>query len=235
MYTRFQVRRVKKGSGNACVFVFPDQSLGFVDWGTDDVQVVKVLLSAEQPTHVRFVVATHSHADHTMGLCAVLEESIQLGLTVDNFYYPSVGRLQKVPSDLWKAIIYATNQSIPVHPVSIQDFKGLPPGPPILIAKSHDWDINLLAPPSSSNNRHQVTSHIKGVSSGGRQVNPGNPTSIVVLFRYLSKNDPNGRALLPGDATPGVLKFSADHANSDPSFIIDNDTMVAPHHGSHRN
>ncbi len=234
-YTRLQVRRVQKGSGNACAFVFSDRSLGFVDWGTDDIQCLSTLLSAEHPTRIRFVVATHSHNDHTMGLRTVLEECVKLGLTVDNFYYPSVGRLQKVPSDLWKAIIYATNERIPVHPVSVQDFRGVPPSPPILIARSNEWDINLLAPPSSSNSRHQITSHIKGVSSGGRQVNPGNPTSIVLLFRYFSKNGPKGRALLPGDATPAVLKFSADHANRDPSFAIDNDAMVAPHHGSHHN
>lgn len=57
---------------------------------------------------------------------------------------------------------------------------------------------------------------------------------MVLLFRYLDCKGPQGRALLPGDATPATLKFAADHVTRHPEFYVDNDTIVVPHHGSRR-
>ncbi len=228
-YTRLQVRRVVKGNGNACAFIFPDQTIGIVDWGTDDRSCIRSLLDDEKPPKVRFVLATHSHADHTMGLLDVLEECVNRGVRPENFFYPAIGQLTLRPSDyLGRAVKYAVDHHIPTHSVSVHDFDPKNPAPPFAIAANPDWDVSILAPPSSSNNRHQIKSHLSNI-------NPGNPTSIVLLFRYVATKATQGRAVLPGDATPAVLKFAADHATRYPDFHIDNDVMIAPHHGSSHN
>ena len=226
---KLHVYRVSKGNGNACAFVFPDNSVGVVDWGTCDVGRFEAFLDAVDPSRVRFVLATHSHADHTLGLLDVLTTCVQRGLNVDNFFYPAVGRLKLTPTDyLWNAIIFAKDNCIPCHSISLRDFDPLKPERPLAIAQNPDWDVTVLAPPSGSNNRHQITSHLDGK-------NPGNPTSIVLLFRYRVDAKAAGRALLPGDATPAVLRFAADHVNRHPEFHIDNDATVVPHHGSKDN
>ena len=223
---QLHVYRVSKGNGNACAFVFPDNSVSFVDWGTGDVTRIEAFLDRVQPSRVRFVLATHSHADHTLGLLDVLKACVQRDLLIENFFYPAVGPLKLTPSDyLGRAIIFAKDNSIPFHSISLRDFDPLKPEKPFAIAENPEWQVSVLAPPSGSNNRHQITSHIAGK-------NPGNPTSIVLLFRYRQNNKAAGRALLPGDATPAVLKFAADHVNRHAEFHIDNDAMVVPHHGS---
>ena len=226
---QLHVFRVSNGNGNACAFVFPDKSLGIVDWGTGDANRIDALLNRVQPSRVRFVLATHSHGDHTLGLLGVLKACLQRGLVVDNFFYPAIGRLKLTPSDyLWHAVIFAKNNGIPIHPISLRDFDPRWPERPFAIAQNPEWDVSVLAPPSGSNNRHQITSHLSGI-------NPGNPTNIVLLFRYRRDDKAAGRVLLPDDATPAVLRFAADHVNRHPEFHIDNDVTVVPHHGSKDN
>lgn len=217
-----------KGNGNACAFVFPDQTLGIVDWGTDDISCIRSLLDEEAPSAIRFVLATHSHVDHTLGLCDVLVECHSRQIPVDNFIYPSVGPLKLRPSYLWKAVILAHKHNVSIIPVSIDDFVGMETSRPKAIAASKEWEVAVLAPPASINSQHEIKSHLGGP-------NPGNPTSIVLLFRHKDSDDHTGRALLPGDATPQLLEFAKNHESRHPEYHIHNDIIVAPHHGSDHN
>lgn len=217
-----------KGNGNACAFVFPDQTLGIVDWGTDDISCIRSLLDKEAPSAIRFVLATHSHVDHTLGLRDVLVECHSRRIRIENFIYPSIGPLKSRPSPLWKAVRFAEQHNVSIIPVSINDFEGMEISQPIPIAASTEWEVVVLAPPASTNSRHEIRSHIGGP-------NPGNPTSIVLLFRPKDSNHHAGRALLPGDATPRLLQFAKGHESRHPEYHIHNDIIVAPHHGSDHN
>lgn len=216
--------------GNACAFVFPDATIGVVDWGAKDISPFKTLLDDTDASRVRFVVATHAHSDHTKGLEPLLRECVQREIPVDRLFYPAAGRVTLGPYDhLNNAAIYAYQHGIRIHALAVDDFPdGVVQQPPFL-ARTDDWEVTILAPPSSTNTRHQLISHLK-------ETNPGNTTSLILLFRYLDNgNAVSGRALLPGDATPALLKFAADLARHYPELSLDNDTIVVPHHGSRRN
>lgn len=112
--------------GNACAFVFPDATLGIVDWGTKNIGQFVQLLQDVKATRVRFVAATHSHGDHTKGLEALLIECVQRRIPVGGFFYTAIGRLKGGPYDyLGNAAVYAAQNKIPVHDVSLRNF---PPG-----------------------------------------------------------------------------------------------------------
>lgn len=218
-----------RSHGNACAFVFPDATVGVVDWGSKDITPFTKLLDAGA-SRLRFVVATHAHSDHTKGIELILRKCVQSSIPVEALYYPAIGKPRLGPYDyLNKAAHYAIQNHIRVHPVSVVDF---PPGvvqPPPYLARTDSWEVTILAPPSSTNSRHQLTSH-------WNEKNPGNITSIILLFRYLdNEHASSGRALLPGDATPATLGFAASLAGHYPDLSIDNDAIVIPHHGSRKN
>lgn len=213
--------------GNACAFVFPDATLGIVDWGAKDIAPFSALLTETKASRVRFVVATHAHSDHTKGLEPLLRECNERGVGVSRLFYPATGRVTLDPYDyLNNAAIYAIKHGTIIHPLSVNDFPAGVVQQPPYIDRTDDWEVTVLAPPSSTNTRDQLLSHVK-------ETNPGNTTSLVLLFRYLDNRDSvAGRAILPGDATPALLKFAADLARDYPDLSMDNDTIVVPHHGS---
>ena len=227
--TRLLVRRVQKGNANAVALVFPDNTIGIVDWGTDDPTSIRSLLDEVAPPSMRFVLATHAHADHTLGLRNVLAECHSRGIDIDCLVYPSPGGLNKSrPSPLWRALLFAYEHRITQVEAVIHQFPNMRPGHPLPLAKSANWEVAVLAPPSAVNARENVRSQTQGRS-------PGNATSIVLLFRYTQGHDHKGRALLPGDATPSILNFARDHAKRHPEYHVHNDAILAPHHGSDHN
>ena len=216
--------------GNACAFVFHDATIGIVDWGTKDITRFAALLNETNVSRVRFVVATHAHSDHTKGLEPILRECVQRDVRVDRLFYPAIGRVTLGPYDyLNRAAIFAHQNRTKIHALSVDDFPEGQVQQPPYVARTDDWEVTVLAPPSSTNTIHQLISHRK-------ETNPGNTTSLILLFRYLDNPHPtSGRALLPGDATPASLKFAADVSDHYPELSIDNDAIVVPHHGSRHN
>lgn len=203
--------------------------MGIVDWGTDDPTSIRPLLDQVNPQIMRFVFATHAHADHTLGLRNVLSECVSRGIRIDGLFYPTPGNLNRSrPSPLWRAIIFAQEHRIHSVRADVHDFPNMRPGSPLPIAGDSNWEVAVLAPPSTANTQEDVRSHLQ-------ERNPGNATSIVLLFRHLDSDDHNGRALLPGDATRSVLAFARNHANRHPQYHIHNDVILAPHHGSDHN
>ena len=171
--------------GNACAFVFPDSTLGVVDWGAKDIAPFIKLLDDTHGSRIRFVVATHAHSDHTKGLEPILRECVRRSIPVGALFYPAIGRLRLGPYDyLGKAAVYAMKQGIKVHPVSVGDFPAGKIQPPPFLDKTDDWEVSILAPPSSTNNRHQLASHL-------REINPGNMTSLVLLFAIWTMSTPS--------------------------------------------
>lgn len=71
-----------RSQGNACAFVFPDATVGVVDWGSKDIAPFTRLLDAGA-SRVRFVVATHAHSDHTKGIEFVLQACVERSIPVD--------------------------------------------------------------------------------------------------------------------------------------------------------
>ena len=216
--------------GNACAFVFDDATIGIVDWGTKDITSFAALLDETKTSRVRFVVATHAHSDHTKGLELILRECVERDITVNRLFYPATGPVNLGPYDyLNRAAIFAHENGMNIHALSVNDFPEDQVQPPPYVARTDHWEVTILAPPSSTNTSHQLISH-------RRETNPGNTTSLILLFRYLNNAAaPSGHALLPGDATPALLRFAASLSEQYPELSIDNDTIVVPHHGSAHN
>lgn len=92
------------------------------------------------------------------------------------------------------------------------------------------WEVRVLSPSL----RNIAKAEIQALD---REVVPGNETSLVVLFRFLGKENENGlgKALLPGDATPMTLAFARAMGRNFPELAIDNQAFLVPHHGSQHN
>lgn len=195
------VFRVEEGLGNACVMQLPDGSYGVVDWGTDKEEVLDIAVSLFHGQSVRFVVATHAHADHTLGISKLLERCHREGIRVDRFVYP-VSTLNRENSYLTKARQAARLLKIEMNPLDVDRFEspdGLPQ-PPWLAWQRDFWDVRVLAPAKSRVGSAEIAALEQGAV-------PGNDTSMVILFRFCQSNDSGiGRALLPGDATPAIQR-----------------------------
>ena len=220
--------------GNSIALVAPKTketpaSLCVIDWGITDRQVFKDLLEKKEIEKVRFVLATHSHTDHTAGIPGVLKELVKLELRPDNVFFPASGPMTLTKQDYigW-AKDFCEREKLNAIEVAIRDIAPDPPEKPFSIARSPHWSIDVLAPAASSKLKEEVRSE-------RNNKNPGNPSSFVVLFRYLGHPGYEGRALLPGDATPALLRFAGDHADRYIEHRLDNDIVVAPHHGSKHN
>ena len=162
--TRLLVRRVQKGNSNAVALVFPDNTIGIVDWGTDDPISIRSLLDEVAPPSMRFVLATHAHADHTLGLRNVLAECHSRRIHIDCLVYPSPGVLNKSrPSPLWRALLFAYEHRITQVEAVIHQFPNMRPGSPLPLAKSSNWEVAVLAPPSTVNTRETCEARPKDV------------------------------------------------------------------------
>ena len=220
--------------GNAIALVSPktptsSATLSVIDWGIKDRDVFRSFLDENDIERVRFVLATHSHTDHTSGIPGLLEELVSRHMPPDNVFFPASGPMTLTKQDYigW-AKDYCVREKLNALEVSIRDISPLPPEKPFAIAVSPNWCVEILAPAASAKLTEEVRSE-------RRSVNPGNPSSFVVLFRYIDHDGHEGRAVLPGDATPALLKFAREHADRYMDHRLDNDVIIAPHHGSKNN
>ncbi len=229
MSPRFDLHlfRVEEGLGNAVLLRLPDATFGVVDWGTQGNQPLDRLLELVQGSRLRFVAATHAHADHTLGLTHLLAACHAQEIPIDRFVYPA-STLHKPESHLTQARRQAKDLKIPMSPVGIDEFEG-PKGhrDPPWLAWGTDWEVRVLAPATAEVADAEI-------SALKREIVPGNETSLVLLCRFTAATgDPgNGRILLPGDATPTTLSSALKTARRFPDLTLDNQTFVVPHHGS---
>lgn len=220
--------RVEEGLGNACLLRFPDNTSGFLDWGTQRAKPLADALDIAEQGRVRFVAATHAHADHTLGLELLLRECNKRKIVVERFVYPA-SSLHRENSYLTKARIAAMDCGFPMSALAVDAFPtpGGQPDPPFLAwADDLSWEVRVLSPSTTG----IAIEELKALKA---KVVPGNPTSFVVLFRFLSAT--RGRVLLPGDATPHTLEFARQTGTQFPGLEVDNDVFLVPHHGSHHN
>ena len=76
---------------------------------------------------------------------------------VDRLFYPATGRVTLDPYDyLNNAAIYATQHDTDIHPLSVDDFPAGVVQQPPYIDRTDDWEVTVLAPPSSTNTRGVV-------------------------------------------------------------------------------
>ena len=217
------VFRVDEGLGNACLLRLPDGEFGIVDWGTTAPRAFGALFDLVATSRIRFVAATHAHADHTLGLPELLRLCDERDIPVGRFVFPA-STLHKEDAYLTRARAVAFNLKIPQHSVSVDDFEG-PHGlrePPAL-AWGDGWDVYVLSPPATGVGKYEI----KGFTD---DVVPGNETSFVLLFRFVAAR--YGRVVLTGDATRGTLNFARKVTEQFPELRMDNGCLVIPHHGS---
>jgi len=225
------VFRVEEGLGNACLLQLPDGTCGIVDWGTEaDAPLETALTLAAKG--LRFVAASHAHADHVLGLPRLLRECKNRSIPIRKFYYPA-STVHKQNADLTEARKAAKAYGVRMSAIAVDDFSA-PPGewsPPYLAwADDRSWDVRVLGPSIIG----IADSELKALEAG---TVPGNETSLVVLFRFDGQNHRAGlgRALFPGDATPATLKYARATAAQFPHLSIHNQMFLLPHHGSHHN
>ena len=232
MSPRFDLHlfRVEEGLGNAVLLRLPDATFGVVDWGTQRNEPLDRLLELVQGSRLRFVAATHAHADHTLGIPRLLAACHAQKIPIDYFVYPA-STLHKPESHLTRARHQAKDLEIQTSPVGIDEFEG-PKGhrDPPWLAWGMDWEVRVLAP---------AMMDVAGaeIDALKREIVPGNETSLVLLCRFTAATgDPgNGRILLPGDATPATLSSALKTAERFPALTLDNQAFVVPHHGSSKN
>ncbi len=226
------VFRVSEGRGNACLMELPDGTCGIVDWGTQREDALDAVLKLVAERRIRFVAASHAHADHTLGLAALLQTCYEQGIPVERFVYPA-STLHRATAYLTKARLVAKECGIPMSSVAVDDFPGPEsrPDPPYLAwARDPAWEVRLLSPSQT----HVGSSEIRALS---RDAVPGNETSLVILFRFSGEPTGSGmgQVLLPGDATPATLRFARQTTRHFPTLKLDNQAFVVPHHGSSSN
>ncbi len=226
------VFRVSEGLGNACLIELPDGTFGIIDWGTQHQESLEAALGIIGNQKIRFVAASHAHADHTLGLPALLKECVARKIPVDRFVYPA-STLHRENAHLTAARIAARDCKIDMSSIGVESFAGPSgwPEPPCLAwGEEAEWEVLVLSPSLT----RIGLSEIQALEGG---VVPGNETSLVVLFRFTG--DPAdsglGQALLPGDATPATLGFARETTLRSGSLQLDNQAFVVPHHGSVHN
>jgi hypothetical protein len=237
------VFRVEEGLGNAVLLELPDGSFGVVDWGTQRSKPRLRALNLMKGARLKFVAATHAHADHTLGLEELMAECAAAGIAVERLVYPA-STLNTPEAALTRARIYAKARKIPMSSIEVDPFPGPRGAPePPWLAFGADWEVRVLAP-----TKDRVATAELGALKLGRVA--GNETSLVILFRFLDaggagdfglvgggfvEDDGIGRALLPGDATPATLRSAAETSRTFAGLSLDNQAFVVPHHGSSAN
>ena len=224
----FVVFRVPEGLGNACALLFEDQTAAVVDWGTDETDVLERLLELA-PNGFRFVLATHGHEDHTLGLPRLIRACVERKLPIEYLFFPTDVNPTDGRDHLLEARFYAASNGIKMATLGVDEFtyhegkRVLP-----VITSGDGWELAVLAPSRVAVSRDATKAIIQN-----RQT--GNLTSIVLMYRAKDSEGHSGNALLPGDATPATLRFAYQSAAQSHIGSLDNDLLLVPHHGSHRN
>ena len=223
---------VSEGLGNACLLELPDESCAIIDWGTQRSEALEAAVKLINRRTVRFIAATHAHADHTLGIAKLLDRFKETGIVVERFVYPA-STLHRAHAHLTQARLRARDRGIAMSAIAVDDFGDSPSPrePPFLAwAEKPAWELRVLSPSQSRVSEVEL----RALEAGNV---PGNETSLVILFRFLGEGAETsyGRVLLPGDATPATLRFARRTAESFHQLRLDNQAFVVPHHGSARN
>jgi beta-lactamase superfamily II metal-dependent hydrolase len=221
---QLHVFRVEEGLGNAILLKFPDETCAIVDWGTQKRAAFELALS-QAKKGIRVVVATHAHADHTLGIAKLFDACQQMGISIGRFVYPTSQLRSKCY--LSQARFRAKELGIPTSSIGVRTD---PPGKPEVqhVAwEENSWEMVVLAPLATEAARQEVASF-----EGGRAA--GNQSSAVVLFAFegvsASTTVGAGKVLLPGDATHDLLKQASEVASQN-GRDLHNQVLVVPHHG----
>jgi beta-lactamase superfamily II metal-dependent hydrolase len=223
---------VEEGLGNACLIQFPDDSCGFVDWGTQKTEPLERAIELIGRSRIRFIAASHAHSDHTLGIAQLLRECHRRKLRIEKFVYPA-STLNKQTADLTAARIAAHECNIGMYAVGEDSFTA-PPGlrrPPWLaFDEKLSWEIRILSPSIL----HVADAEVDSLL---RQKVAGNETSFVFVFRFIGASAERGmgRFLLPGDSTPATLRYAQKTAEKFSELALDNQLFLVPHHGSKYN
>lgn len=229
--------RVEEGLGNACALIFPDGSGAVIDWGTnrdDPLEKLFALLQRRRSPRLRFVAATHPHADHTMGIERLLSVLQARGVQIDRLIYPTpIGSPREGP--LRRARHKARELRIPMSAIAVCTLPVMPPAPVLALDADPDqptdrWSLRAVAPTDTAIGSAEVQAERAAQS-------PGNETSLVLHFAFVRNGrvQDRGRAIIPGDATPATLNFAQRRSREFPDLSLVNDALVIPHHGSKHN
>src|SRR4051812_24231171 len=83
------VFRVEEGLGNASLLELPDGRFGFVDGEPGHRGVIETAFNLIGGHNVAFIAAPPAHADHTMGIGALLREAAARDVVIERFAYPA--------------------------------------------------------------------------------------------------------------------------------------------------
>jgi hypothetical protein len=235
MKAELWVFRVEQGLGNACALIFPDGSGAVIDWGTcrdEPLQELWRLLNRVNLPRLRFVAATHPHADHTLGLEQLLARFHADGAQIDRLVYPTP-RGGPGENALKRARHRAKALRIPMSSIAVATLPGSPPAPVLAVggnSADEKWIVHAIAPIDTAIGNAEVQAERSGTT-------PGNPTSLVLQFGFVRNQVSldQGRAILPGDATPATLNAARDRSLQFAELSLVNDGLVIPHHGSSHN
>jgi hypothetical protein len=227
-FAELWVFRVEEGLGNACLMKLPDGRFGIVDWGTRDGAALDQVLGIVGEAPMAFVLATHPHEDHTLGLVPLLRALLARRIRVERLVFSSSTLRQG--SALTRARQFALENNIPQSRVAAA-LRPVPGGglpEPDYLAFGDGWEVRALGPPDTAAAAAEVRAHRRGEE-------PGNETSAVVLFSFAEPSPAADRVLLPGDVTPATLEDARAPGRLDAVLSLHSGLVVLPHHGSHRN
>ena len=237
MEAELWVFRVEEGLGNACALIFPDDSAGVIDWGTERPEAYRALferLGRRSEPWLRFIAASHAHADHTLGFEKLISDGVGNGIAIGRLLYPTpiAGSAHNF---LRAARHLAKRLRIPMSSVSVSTFSGTAAAPVIADGvnpsnQDEGWCVRALAPADTAIANEEVMAE-----RGSRT--PGNPSSLILQFSFFDGAGAcaRGRAILPGDATSATLNYARQQSTASADFSLNSDALVIPHHGSSHN
>ena len=221
---RVEVFRVEEGLGNAILLQFPDDTCAIVDWGTQSDEALRLVLDRTRKG-IRIVVATHDHADHTLGLAELFDACKASQIRIDRFAYPTSHLRRRC--HLSRARLKARELDIPTSSIGIRTG---PDGRSRIECLAFDpgsWEMSVVAPLTTDAAELEVSSFLHNRAAGNR-------SSAVVLFAFLNPQQNAvrgaGKVLLPGDATNALLSQAAQIAQEN-NTDLHNQLLVVPHHG----
>jgi beta-lactamase superfamily II metal-dependent hydrolase len=219
-----RVFRAEKGLGNAILLELPDGTCAIIDWGTESSEALKIVLERCRKG-IRVVVATHDHADHTVGLAGLFKacktERIPIGL----FAYPTSQLRDRCK--LTEARLVADELGIEMSAIGVRKGpKGQSQAQELAI-EPRSWQMVVLAPDTATAAQKEVDVFKQGAPAG-------NATSVIILFAFRTPKTCGtpgaGKVLLTGDATNKLLE-EADHVAVEQHLDLHNQLLLVPHHG----
>jgi beta-lactamase superfamily II metal-dependent hydrolase len=219
-----RVFRVEKGLGNAVLLELPDRTCAVVDWGTESSESLKIVLERARKG-IRVVVATHDHADHTVGLAGLFKACKSERIPIGLFAYPTSQLRDRCK--LTEARLVADELGIEMSAIGVRKGPTGAPQAQQLAIEHSSWQMVVLAPETATAAQKEVDVFKQGVPAG-------NVSSVIILFAFRTPKTCGtpgaGKVLLTGDATNKLLA-EADHVAVEQDLDLHNQLLLVPHHG----